>query len=219
MVLEKIKLYRMTHIDNVPHILEHGITHRASENANPNFLTIGDVSLINTRCSKTVFIDNGDLMGDGDYPSIVLGQFIPFYFGIKMPMLYVIQFGGNFVQSATPPKDIVYLVCPLKNIIESGIEYYFSDGHATDSLTTFYDKSQIESLPEIVSWESVTARYWGGQENLNVKRKKQAEFLVAEDLSPNFIIGFACYNVEAKQRLIGMGIAENKIKVVPSAYY
>lgn len=59
----------------------------------------------------------------------------------------------------------------------------------------------------------------GGQENLNIKRKKQAEFLVAGDLSPNLIIGFGCYNDDAKKRLTGLGIKEEKIKIIPNAYY
>lgn len=39
----------MTHIDNVPHILRYGITHRLSRNANQNYIPIGDSSIINKR--------------------------------------------------------------------------------------------------------------------------------------------------------------------------
>src|SRR5664279_2528769 len=104
MDLAQINVYRMTHIDYIPHILHHGITHKRSAHSNPDFITIGDVSLIDTRSGKVVIVDNGDLLDFGA-PSITLGDFIPFYFGIKMPMLYVIQHGGNFVESATPPED------------------------------------------------------------------------------------------------------------------
>ena len=90
MELERIIVYRMVHIGNLPHILQHGITHKNSENANHNFMTIGDESLIGTRATKTVSVDNGDFIKFGIH-QIVLGDFIPFYFGIKMPMLYVIQ--------------------------------------------------------------------------------------------------------------------------------
>ena len=44
--LNKIYLYRMIHIQNIPHILQHGITHSYSPNANPDFVPIGDGSLI-----------------------------------------------------------------------------------------------------------------------------------------------------------------------------
>jgi len=208
----------MTHIDNIPHIREHGITHKNSKNANPDYVSIGDVSLISTRNSKQVDVTNGDLLAFGNC-SIVLGNFIPFYFGIKMPMLYVVQHGGNFVDEATPPKNIVYLACSLSRILKFGCGYYFSDGHATDNFTTFYDESKIDELHEIIDWASVKASYWSGNENLNTKRKKQAEFLVSDDLPPGFIIGFVCYNGSAKSKLLGMGIEEEKIKIVPGAYY
>lgn len=218
MDLATIKIYRMTHIENVPHILEHGITHKTSPNANPEFRTIGDVSLISTRSTRAVAIDNGDFLNFGA-PTIVLGDFIPFYFGVKMPMLYVIQNGGNFVQQATPPKDIVYLVCSINKIIKSGLTCYFSDGHATDHLTTFYDDSKIKDLPNIIDWTAITTDYWGGQENLNIKRKKQAEFLVSDDIPVDDIIGFGCYNESAKKKLLEMGIADEKVKVISGAYF
>lgn len=83
--LDEIYLYRMTHIENIPHILQYGITHSNSPNANPAFVPIGDGSLIRTR--------SGFLLDCGRR----LGEYIPFYFGVRMPMLYVIQKGFNFV--------------------------------------------------------------------------------------------------------------------------
>ena len=218
MNIEQIKLYRMTHIKNIPHILKYGITHKNSPNCNQNFITIGDLSLIDIRSLKQVTIDNGNFL-DINASHITLGNYTPFYFGIKMPMLYVMQNGGNFVEKATPAKDIVYLACSLSNIINSNMNYYFTDGHATDGLTSFYNKNKIDDLPKVIDWESIVAPYWGGQENLNVKRKKQAEFLIQEDLPPDFIIGFGCYNNVAKEELINMGIEESKIKEIPNAYF
>lgn len=218
MDLEDIKVYRLTHIDNLPHILDSGITHRSSPNRNPDFAAIGDISLISTRNNKQVIVNNGDFLYM-NAPSITLGDFIPFYFGVKMPMLFVIQNGGNFVHQATPANDIIYLVCSIGKIIKNHKSYYFSDGHATDNLTTFYDNTKGKDLPGIIDWNSVKSSYWGGQLNLNTKRKKQAEFLISEDLSPNLILGFGCYNDVAKKKLIDIGIDEKKIKVIPKAYY
>jgi len=110
MELENIYIYRMTHIDNIPNILKIGIIHKNSQNSDPNYVPIGDVSLIDTRNTKKVSIDSGDIL-NFEAPSIVLGDFIPFYFGIKMPMLYVIQNGGNFVKKATTAKNVIYLAC------------------------------------------------------------------------------------------------------------
>jgi len=218
MELANIKVYRMTHIENIPHLLQHGITHYKSPNANSHYITIGDITLINNRDAKQVYVNNGDY-SMANPPSIVLGDFIPFYFGIRMPMLYVMQNGGNFVERATPAEEIVYLACPIDKIIDSGFDFYFTDGHATDNFTTFYNREKINELPTIIDWPAVQASYWSGQENLSLKRKKQAEFLVRGDLSPGFVTGIGCYNENAKRRLVDFGVDEKIIKVVPKAYY
>jgi hypothetical protein len=57
-------------------------------------------------------------------------------------------------------------------------------------------------LVSIIDWETVKSSYWGEVENLNIKRKKQAEFLVHGDLSSTFIKGYGCYNKDAKNKLI-----------------
>lgn len=201
----------MTHIDNIPHILQYGIVHRSSPNRSSCFVSIGDKSLIDYRNTKSVFVGS---------KTIVLGDFIPFYFGVRMPMLYVIQHGGNYVEKARKAEEIVYVVVPLKEIVESGSLYYFSDGHATDSLTTFYDANDIKELPSIIDWDAVKSRFWSGDGiETDIKRRKQAEFLVKEDLPANSIVGFVCYNDNAKSKLVSYGIVENIIKVFPNAYY
>ena len=217
MNLSQVNIYRILHIENIPHILANGITHKSSPNANPNFVGIGDISLISNRNTRQVNVDNGNTFNPIE--TITLGDFIPFYFGVKMPMLYVIQHGGNFVEKANKPEDIVYLACSVQSIADSDLIYYFSDGHATDFLTTFYNKDEVLQLPQIVDWTAVKTPYWGGQENLNIRRKKQAEFLVRGDISPNFIIGFGCYNDSAKERLIGLGVDDQLVKIIPNAYH
>lgn len=218
MNLGDIKVYRMTHIGNIPHILQNGITHRNSSNHNSNYISIGDISLIISRDSKRVSVDNGNYL-DFDGPLINIGNYIPFYFGVKMPMLYVIQNGGNFVLESTPASKIIYMVCSLDRVIKKYDRYIFSDGHATDNFTTFYNNFKILELPKIIDWSAVKARYWSGNDNLNLKRKKQAEFLLDDDLTPDLIFGFGCYNETAKENLLEMGIEENMIKIIPNAYF
>jgi hypothetical protein len=208
----------MTHIENIPHILAYGITHKDSSNANPNYLAIGDVSLISTRATKQVNISNGNR--SQAFGTITLGDFIPFYFGVRMPMLYVIQHGLNGVP-VTKPENIVYAVCKLTDIIVSGTVSFFSDGHATDIFTQFYNSSKITELSTIIDWTAVKSSYWGGdsEDNLELRRKKQAEFLIADDVVAKNICGFVCYSENAKQRLIEIGV-DKEIKICPQqAYY
>ena len=212
MTLDNIYLYRMVHIDNVPHILKNGITHRHSKNADTNYIQIGDANLIGFRSEISVTVENGE--------KIVLGDFIPFYFGVRMPMLYVVQHGGNFVSEAFRPNNIVYVVVRLNSILSSGFTYYFSDGHGTDRLTTFYDSSKIDLLPSIIDWNAVTARKWGGEDvEIDIKRRKQAEFLVGDDIPSDLIFGFVCCDESSKDKLVSMGVKNEIIKIFPNAYY
>ncbi len=188
-----------------------------SVNSNKSYVSIGDASLIGTRSTRSVIITNGVM--SNNQGTIILGNFIPFYFGVRMPMLYVVQIGGNFVKQATPPQDIIYLTCLLSDILKAGYLYYFSDGHATDNLTSFYDDTQINNLLNIIDYTAIMATYWSGSSNLDLKRKKQAEFLIGQDVSPNYLFNFNCYDRNAKVQLINMGISDPNIIIMPQAYY
>lgn len=216
MELSQIHLYRMTHIKNIPHVIQYGITHKNSQNANPDYINIGDTRLIEKRAAKQVNISNGNRFQS--IGTIVLGDFIPFYFGVRMPMLYVMQHGGNYVERATPPEDIVYLVCKLSDIIQSHT-YFFSDGHATDNLSLFYDSSKIADISGIIDWVAIKSHYWGGEDNNLMRTKKQAEFLIAGDIPVSLLTGIVCYNEAAKRGLIETGIDSEKIKIDTQAYY
>ena len=212
-LLHDIYIYRLTHIANVPHILRHGITHRNSANADSNYHAIGDKSLISYRSTVEITTSTGHhhILGDG----------IPFYFGTRMPMLWVIQHGMNQVPQKTPPSEIVYLVIRLSDLLDTGFsDYYFCDGHATDALTKFWGPERISDLPNLIDWPSVDARWWSGSyAALGVKRKKQAEFISCSDISPQLICKFICYDSSSRDRLQTMGIESNKILIDTQSYY
>lgn len=203
-----IFLYRLTHIDNIPHILQYGITHRNSPNHNPNYRNIGDTSLINVRCDLEISIKGH---------SYLIGDYIPFYFGKRMPMLLEIQTGYNV--DRTPPEDIIYTAVALDTIVELSKDIIFSDGHARNSYTTFYDYDDIGNINCIIDWAAVNAHYWGGEENLDIKRRKQAELLTKGDIPPSAINMFGCYNKTAKERLVAMGINEEMIRITAESYF
>src|SRR5665213_903036 len=159
--LSKIYLYRMTHIDNVAHILQHGITHMNSTNKNPDYKPIGDGSLISRR---TIFrLPNGKKLSD----------YIPFYFGPRMPMLYVIQNGYNGVKSISP-QFIVYCITTVATIKECVSDIIFTDGHAIDGLSEFYSADRLDDMDKIIDKEAIKTKNWKKDENdLDVKRRME----------------------------------------------
>lgn len=203
--LSKIYLYRMTHIENISHILEYGITHVSSQNANVNYVSIGDSTLISTR--NEFLLDNGTKLGD----------YIPFYFCILTPMLYVIQKGYNVKK--INPEDIVYCVSSVQKIIDSNIGYIFTDGHAIETISTQFNFENIEDIENLVDLKISKDPNFKDLNDLDKKRRKQAEFLVDNDIPTHAILGFVVYNENAKNKLLGLGIEERKIKVINRYYF
>lgn len=205
--LSKIYLYRITHLQNIPHIVQHGITHITSVNRNREYVPIGDSSLISSRASFQ--IPNSRKLGD----------YIPFYFGIRMPMLYVIQNGFNGVP-VTGPKDIVYCVTTVHRIQQTGLEYVFTDGHAVDGLTTFYFPADIQNIENIVDYSAIQKKYWKDEKDLDLKRRKEAEFLILGDLPADAIEGFIVYTMATAETIKQMpGIENKKLSIKPEFYF
>lgn len=204
--LNRIYLFRMTHIGNIPHILQHGITHSTSVNANRNFVPIGDSSLISTRNGFRLY--NGRRLGD----------YIPFYFGPRTPMLYVIQNGFNMV-APTPAEDIVYLVSSVQKMIDLHLDFVFTDGHAVDGFSSQYTAADLENIETILDMSAIYARYWNDESDLDRKRRKEAEFLVVGDISSSAILGYLTYNENAKDRVVNFGADADAVHVKSRFYF
>ncbi len=202
----KILLFRMTHLQNISHILQHGITHINSPNRNAEYIPIGDSSLINAR--DTFMLPNGKM----------LGNYIPFYFGPRMPMLYVMQKGFNGVQP-TAARDIVYCVSSVEAIEQLGLRYVFSDGHAVDIFTSFYSPKDIQNIENLIDRKAINSKYWNDESDLDLKRRKEAEFLVAGDIEVNAVLGFVVYNADAEKQILQINGFQNKKLIIKPEYY
>lgn len=203
--LEKLFLYRMIHIDNMKHIWEFGLTKHDSVNANKLYKPIGDGTLISSR--TLFFLPNGN----------TLGNYIPFYFGKRMPMLYIIQNGYKGV-NAVAPENIVYCVTSVQKIIDCNLQYLFSDGHGVNHLSSFFSEDDVSNIENLVDFKAVSDNYWNDDQDLDKKRRKEAEFLVSNDIPKQAIIGFAVYNQSAKDKLIAIGIP-GEIVLIKNEFY
>jgi hypothetical protein len=204
--LSKIFLFRMTHIENISQILEYGITHVNSPNANVNYVSIGDSTLISKR--------NGFILPNGR----ILGDYIRFYFGVCMPMLYVIQKGFNGVK-ITNAEDIVYCVTSVEKIISHNLDFEYTDGHAVETFSSFFDKSDLDDIEIQIDQKAIKSQYWKDDSDLDKKRRKEAEFLIADDIPSEAILGFAVYNELAQQKVINFGVEESKVLIRKGFYF
>lgn len=198
--------FRITHIDNIPYILEKGLLRANSSDRSDDFVNIGDPQVIKLRSDMII-------------RNIRLGDYIPFYLGPRSPMLYVIQHGYNGVRRQEP-QDIVYCVLRLDDVIKGDLECAFTDGHALSALTNYYGKEQLVNIDKIVNYDDVYASQWNNNDSdIDLKRRKEAELLIKEDIAPGYIRGYIVYNDKAKEMLKSFGIAENMIVVAPNYYF
>jgi len=196
----------MTHIENIPHIIKNGITHKNSAKSNQNYKPIGDCSLISTR--------NGFQMPNGD----LLGEYIPFYLGLRTPMLYVIQKGYNGVKALHPSK-IIYCISSVQKVLDAKLDFVYTDGHATDKFSNYFLPEDILKIENQIDFKATKAKFWKGDNDLDLKRRKEAEFLIKQDLEYDNILGFATFDDNSRIKLLDFGISKNKVVVKQTLYF
>ena len=154
----------MLHIDNLESILREGM-YAPNVRFDSTYVNIGDEVLIAQRGEFEIPIAPGGVLSD----------YVPFYFGGCSPMLLNIKTGYRGVKQRSQ-SEIVYLVTHIETVVEACPEWCFTDGHAKDRLTTYYNKTA--ELDQI-DWFAVEDKYWKSTEDDPDKmRRKQAEFLV-----------------------------------------
>lgn len=182
-------LFRMIHIDNAEHVLRNGICTRTHPMANPNYIEIGDNVLIEQRHSYSVGINP---------PGGNLGEYVPFYFAGHTPMLLNIKTGWRGVKRHSQ-SEIIFIVTNVKYILENCGEWCFTDGHAKEAITTFYN--DLNDLSQL-DWEAIRRRKWNNTlDDMDRQRKKQAEFLVRDFVPVECIRGIYVYNEHSKIKI------------------
>ncbi len=185
-----IPLYHITHIDNLPAIIESGglWCDRARIEKGLNPINIAYQGLKERRMRAPVPL----------YPCKTLGDFVPFYFTNRSPMLYAIHTG--FVEGYSGGQDaVVYLVTSIGELSACGRNWCFTDGHAVEAFTEFYNN--IEELDKI-DWDVIDDWSWHNtMEDNDRKRRKQAEFLVEEFVPIDSFSRIAVMNVTMKDNV------------------
>src|SRR4051812_35070924 len=115
----RARIFRITHIVNVPWMLANGLHCKSSGVQDPNFIQIGNPELIEKRTHRPVPLAPGGTLED----------YVPFYFTPFSPMLYNIKTGWGGIQQR-PMRDIVVLTTALPLLQEKGVPFVFTDRHA-----------------------------------------------------------------------------------------
>lgn len=204
--LSKTYIYHITAIDNLPDIVAAGGLHSdaAMHAANANPSVIGYSNIKQRRLTQTRVPCSGNRF---------VGQFVPFYYCPRSPMLYSIN-RGNTGLPVGSQKDIVHLVSTVQLAMNVGRDWAISDGNAGSAYPNFY--GNIEALDSL-NWPLINDDNWAGRAN-----GKQAEFLVADFFSWSAIIGVACHNDGATQAVndvLSHSTHKPAVKTVRNWYY
>jgi ssDNA thymidine ADP-ribosyltransferase, DarT len=186
---ENIWVFRMVHYQNVPYILVQGMHCSRSPHKDPGYVRIGSVEVISWRDSVAVKCD----------PDCVVNDYVPFYFGIRTPMLYKIHTGYGVPRQ--PQEDIVYLCCRFAELVGSGLTWCFTDGNAATGISDFFTE---EDAYRTLDWKSIFATQWNDNNpdgDHDRMRKKHSEFLVKGHVPPSFIRAIVVRTVERHQQV------------------
>jgi ssDNA thymidine ADP-ribosyltransferase, DarT len=206
---DTIWLYRMIHVHNLPHILQHGLVVASHPDADPGFRSIGDQGLIGVRKD----------LNAPDPPGGTFSEYIPFYLGHRSPMLYQIAKGYENIEKI-PQSDIVYIVVQHECVVQNELAYFFTDGHARHGMTQFYtDAAGFDAL----DWEAIYATQWRNTEDdSDRQRKKQAEYMIKGRVPVSCFAYFLTFDEESKQKVESLQASAKTVipvKVSKTAYY
>lgn len=95
-------------------------------------------------------------------------------------------------------EELIYVTCKISGILEHCPEWCFTDGHAKNHLTRFFNST--DDLSQL-DWDIIKQQFWHDTEdNMDRMRRKQAEFLVKGHVPANCICGLIVLNPEQEER-------------------
>lgn len=179
--------YRITHRDNLLHLLKHGLLNKHHADADEDFVSIGNLEIIDVRSSTEV-----KLKGYGN-----IGDYVPFYFTPRSIMLYNIITG--YYAPKVPKRDkeeIIVIRCLIDNLIKEP-KWFFTNGQANDGETAhFNDLSDLEKI----DWNSIQQSNFSKSDgDYDRQRRYQAEFLVHNLVPVKRIESICVYNDAMKK--------------------
>ena len=184
-------LYYITHIDNLPSILEKGIlSHERIESDLVQSTRIYNTEIVNIRKEKNTPAQKS------------LWSYANLYFQPRNPMMYRVVHEKGVA-------DLAVLSVAKEVLQTSGA--FITDGNAANIPTQFYLPSNgLKTLQQ--QWAIVQNEWWNTLDGS--KRKIMAECLIPNSVRPEFINSVYVANEETRRRVSKM-ISSRSIAVIP----
>jgi hypothetical protein len=201
---EERLIYHITDVENLPRIVEAGNLLSDAVMTERDPTVIGHNHIKQRRLTRIRVSSCGNRF---------VGEFVPFYFCARSPMLYTINL-GNTGRTPGCQKTIVHLVSRVREAIALGVPWAVSDGNAGALHTTF--DSTLQAIDHL-DWKAIEATSWA-----ECIHQKQAEFLVADFFPWTGVYEIGCYNAEAEAAVKAITANQNhrpKVSVRKAWYY
>jgi hypothetical protein len=210
---ERPQLYHITHIDNLPSILQDGglrsdaaMLARGGPDA-----AIGMGSIKSRRLRLPVKC----------FPDDRVGDYVPFYFCPRSVMLYLLHRGNhpelNYQGGQTP---ILHLAADMHEVVDwanrEGRRWAFSLSNAGAAYTEF--RNRLDQLDQ-VNWTAVAATDFRQPQ---IKEGKQTEFLVRDFLPLRLIRRIGVYSRSVNEQvatILGAGTGRPLVEIRREWYY
>ncbi|MDX2034154.1 MAG: DUF4433 domain-containing protein [Blastocatellia bacterium] len=173
------KIYHITHLHNLPRIVEAGGLWSDAERIARGL----DCRIVGMSEIKRRRLEELDVHC---HPGTKVGQYVPFYFCPRSIMLFILHKANHpDLQYRAGQRPIVHLQADLQKTIEwaetCAMPWAFSTSNAGTKYANFY--GSLDQLNE-VNWAAIAANDWKASA---VKEGKQAEFLI-RDWFPWFLV-------------------------------
>lgn len=175
----KALIFRITHRDNMPWIINHGLHAPNGQEFDPYHRNIGDLELISKRSTHAVRLGAGGMLSD----------YVPFYFTPFSPMMYNIHTGMKMPH--VPNEEIVVMISSLHKVSELKIPFVFTDQHAFRRTAKYF--TDLSDLGE-VDWDLLNSRNFRNDPDDPGKNDRyQAEALVRRYVPLDALREICCY--------------------------
>ena len=214
-VPESIKIYHITHINNLSAIITDGYLFSDAEIKRQK-LTVGEA--IGMDAIKTRRLEELTLKSR---TGLYVGECVPFYFCPRSIMLYMMYMGNSpDIKYRGGQASIVHLVVDLHKTVtwteKKRLRWAFTTSNA--GARYFEDYADLRDL-ERIDWQAVQTNQWSDRD---IKEKKQAEFLVERHFPWELVEKIGVYSFsqqEQVRRIIGLQANSPQIKIHPEWYY
>lgn len=184
------RILHFTDIGNLAGIVQAGrvLAHRAA----PCAVDVGHAQIKANRTTTRVPCGPGGMVGD----------YVPFYYAPRSPMLFSIKCGN--VENVSPDqRRLVYLASTAERAYAAGLRCVFSDGNAAAYFTEFADDPA--AMDDHIDWPLMQATMWNSTaEDPDRMRRRMAEFLVHDAFPLDVLTGVAVYDAAIQDAVAGI---------------